>query len=79
MKTQKFYPRQTIRRLVGEHKQLTEGQLAVIKYATRKGRKLGLTIGIGSTASAAALAAAESPNIAQAILQNANTFVFLKE
>lgn len=79
MKTQKFYPRQVIRRLVGEHKQLTEGQMAVIKYAGRKGRKLGLVLSVGSTASAAALAGAESPYIAHAILQNASTFVFLKE
>lgn len=44
MKTQKFYPRQVLRSLIGDHDTLNAGQRAALAYAMRKGRKLGVTI-----------------------------------
>ncbi|MDN0082418.1 hypothetical protein QU487_06575 [Crenobacter sp. SG2305] len=44
MKPQKFYPRQVLRKLVGEHEALDAGQQAALLFAMRKSRKLGLAI-----------------------------------
>ncbi len=44
MKVRRFYPRQVLRRLQGEHEQLDKGKMAAVVYAMRKGRKLGVSI-----------------------------------
>lgn len=79
MKIRTFYPRQVLRKLQGDHKQLDAGQLAAIKYATRKGRKLGLSLMVGSTATAEDVLAATSREFAQAAIANATTRIVLKE
>ncbi len=78
MKIRNFYPRQVLRTLQGDHKQLDAGQVAAIQYAARKGRKLGLSLMIGSTANSADVLASVSRESAQAIIANANTRIFLK-
>lgn len=77
MKVRSFYPRQVLRRLQGEHKQLDAGQVAAIRYMARKGRKLGLSIAVGSTANLDNVLAAGSAAAAQAIIIAANTCVSL--
>ena len=60
MKARNFYPRQVLRKLQGEHKQLNVGQLAAIRYVLLKGRKLGISLMSGTTATATDLAGALS-------------------
>ncbi len=79
MKVQNFYPRQVLRRLVGEHRELDAGQRAAIKYAGLKGRKLGLSISVGSTATASEVLAAASPEFAQAVIANATTRIIINQ
>ena len=79
MKIRSFYPRQVFRKLQGDHKQLDAGQLAAVKFAARKGRKLGISLMVGSTATAADVLAATSQSSAQAIIANGNTGIILKE
>jgi len=78
MKVQKFYPRQVLRSLEGDHKDLDAGQRAAIKYASLKGRKLGLSICVGSTATAADVLAAPSSELVQALFANATTSIVIK-
>lgn len=79
MKVRKFYPRQVLRKLHGDHKALDGRQLAAIRYGARKGRKLGISLMVGSTASAVDLAAAENPQQAKAILDSASTRVVVTQ
>ena len=79
MKVQKFYPRQVLRKLQGDHQALDAGQLAAIKYAIRKGRKLCLSLSVASTASAGEVLAAASPELAQAVIANSTTRIILKQ
>lgn len=78
MKTRNFYPRQVLRKLQGEHKQLDAGQLAALRYVALKGRKLGISLMSGTTATPADLAGAMSKDAAAAILANANTRIILR-
>jgi len=79
MKVRKFYPRQVLRRLSGEHTALKPGQAAAVRYAALKGRKLGISIMAISTATAADMAMACNSKQAEAILANANTRIILQE
>jgi len=79
MKIRKFYPRQVLRKLQGEHKALEAAQLAAITYCARKGRKLGISLMIDSTATASELLAAGSPELAHAVIANATTRIILRE
>lgn len=78
MKQRNFYPRQVLRKLQGEHKQLDAGQLAALRYLLLKGRKLGISVMSGTTATAAELVGAVSKEAAAAILANANTKIILR-
>lgn len=78
MKARNFYPRQVLRKLQGEHKQLDAGQLAALHYVLLKGRKLGISVMSGPTATPADLAGAMSKEAAAAILANANTRIILR-
>lgn len=78
MKVQKFYPRQVLRKLQGEHKALDAGQLAAVNYGVRESRKIGLSLKVSSSATATDLIAAMSYEQAQAIIANATTRIFLK-
>ena len=77
MKTRNFYPRQVLRKLQGEHKQLDAGQLAALRYVALKGRKLGISLMFGTLATSADLAGAMSKEAAAASLANANTRIIL--
>lgn len=77
MKVRNFYPRQVLRKLQGEHKNLDNGQMAVLRYVMRKGRKLGYSVTSGPTASAEDLFAATTKETAQAILANCTTRIVL--
>lgn len=79
MKIRNFYPRQVLRKLQGDHKQLDAGQLAAVKFAVRKGRKFGISLMVGSTATSADVLAATNQASAKAIIANANTRIILKE
>jgi hypothetical protein len=78
MKARNFYPRQVLRKLQGEHKQLDAGQLAALRYVTLKGRKLGISLMSGTTATPADLAGAMSKEAAAVMLANANTRITLR-
>lgn len=79
MKIRKFYPRQVLRALRGDHACLSPGQLAAVRYFSLKGRRLGLLLAVGSTATAENLLATFSLAEAQAVIANASTRIFLKE
>ena len=70
MKVRKFYPRQVLRRLQGDHTSLNRTQVAVLRFVMRRGRKLGYAIQAGPTANAEDLLAATSAAAAQAVLAN---------
>lgn len=72
MKVRKFYPRQVLRRLQGEYQKLDAAQLAILRYAMRKGRKLGISMFTGSCATREDLLTAANAQEAKAIIENAN-------
>lgn len=78
MKARSFYPRQVLRKLQGKHTQLDAGQLAALRYVASKGRKLGISLISGTTATPADLAVAMSKEATAAILANANTRIILR-
>lgn len=79
MKAQKFYPRQVLRKLQGDHHDLTRGQLAAIRYATLNGRKLGLRVWVHAAIDAAPLREAGASKLADAVVANATTRIEVKE
>ncbi len=78
MKVQKFYPRQVLRKLQGEHATLDAGQAAALRFVALRGRKLGYSVSVGSTASPDDLLAATSKEAARAVLANSNTRIILR-
>lgn len=46
MKKRKFYPRQVLRRLHGEHSNLSEVQIRTLEYLLRRSRKLGVAVSV---------------------------------
>lgn len=79
MKAQKFYPRQVLRKLQGDHHDLTRGQLAAIRYATLNGRRLGLRVWVHAAIDTAPLTGAGASHLAAAIVANATTRIEVKE
>lgn len=77
MKVRKFYPRQVLRKLQGDHIRLDDGQFAAVKYAALKGRKLGMSLFVGSTADRLEILAAASSETVQAVIENATTRIVL--
>lgn len=77
MKVRKFYPRQLLRRLQGEHSSLGAGQRAALLFVIRRRRKLGYSVQAGPIANSADLLAAGSTGAAQTILANCNTRIIL--
>lgn len=78
MKIRKFYPRQVIRKLQGEHMALNAAQTAVLRYAMLRSRKLGYAIMAGPKLSPGKLAGAMNAEAAQAILANCTTRIILQ-
>lgn len=79
MKTQKFYPRQVLRRLHGDHRDLDKGQLAAIRYATLNGRKLGIRVWVHAAVDTTPLMQTGAQGLAEAVMANASTRIELKE
>lgn len=79
MKEQKFYPRQVLRRMQGDHQDLNRGQLAVIRYATLNGRKLGIRLWVHAAIDTAPLVESGAHELADAVLANATTRIEVKE
>ena len=50
MKVRKFYPRSAIRPLAGrEVSTLSLGEVAALRFAMRRGRRMGLSVMVGAT------------------------------
>jgi hypothetical protein len=78
MKVRKFYPRQVLRRLQGEHEELTLGQFAALRYLMLRSRKLGYSISAGPAASREDVLAAASAKAAQAVFANSLYRIMLR-
>ena len=46
MKVRNFYPRQALRKLQGEHAELSKGQKSALKVLMLKGRKMGIAVAL---------------------------------
>ena len=79
MKVRKFYPRQVIRKLQGEHDALSAAQTAVLRFAMHRSRKLGYSIMVGPNASPTDLAGAINAEAAQVVLANCTTRIILTQ
>lgn len=79
MKAQKFYPRQVLRKLQGDHHDLTRGQLAAIRYATLNGRRLGMNVWVYAAIDIAPFTGAGASHLAAAAVANATTRIEVKE
>lgn len=76
MKVRKFYPRTAMRKLAGKNaNSLTRGEAAALKFALRRGRKVGLSVVLAQSEITAFKAA--TPEQAQAIFANTNRTIKL--
>lgn len=78
MKTRTFYPRQVLRKLQGVHTSLDAGQEAALKFVLRRGRKLGYSVSVFPTTTAAQLAGTTSREAADMLLSSAPTRITLQ-
>lgn len=79
MKKQRFYPKQVMKRLKGRLVEtLDYGEKTALTFFITKGRKFGMSIGLINNAKAKDLLAASCKEVADAILANCTTKIFLK-
>lgn len=78
MKVRKFYPRQVLRSLQGDHEQLSAAQMAALKFLFRRGRKLGYAVAFGPNSTPESLLQAGSYESAQAVLANSTFRIILR-
>jgi len=78
MKVRKFYPRQALRRLQGEHQNLAAGQRAALLYVMRRGRKLGYSVSAGPATTSAELLQAATASQAEDMLANSAYRIVLR-
>ena len=79
MKKQNFYPKQVMKRLRGRDVEtFDEGERSALSFFMRRGRKYGMSIGVLNEAKAEDLLKATSRALAESILENATSKVFLK-
>lgn len=76
-KPRRFYPRQALRRLQGDHVALSPSQDAALRYLTRRGRRMGYSVTVFPNVCAEALMSAKSEAAFKAILANATTRIIL--
>ncbi len=77
MKKRTFYPRQVLRKLQGIHASLDDGQKAALRFVMRRGRKLGYSVFVGTTATAADKSGAVINDAASLLRESAPTRVTL--
>lgn len=76
-KPRRFYPRQALRRLAGDHSKLSPSQDAALRFLARRGRKLGYAMAVFPNVDPTQLLQAETAAAAQAVLANATTRIVL--